>query len=36
MFPILYIGAKFFYRENIKKPDEMDFITNIKEIEAEV
>ncbi|KJA26160.1 hypothetical protein HYPSUDRAFT_199366 [Hypholoma sublateritium FD-334 SS-4] len=35
LFPILYIGAKFYYREPIKKPHEMDFITNIQEIEAE-
>ena len=36
LFPILYAGAKFYYREAIKKPHEMDFVTNIKEIEAEV
>ncbi|KAF5313268.1 hypothetical protein D9619_003037 [Psilocybe cf. subviscida] len=36
LFPILYIGAKFYYKEAIKKPHEMDFVTNIKEIEAEV
>lgn len=35
LFPILYIGAKFYYKEPIKKPHEMDFITNIQEIEAE-
>ena len=34
-FPILYTGAKFFYRDTIKKPHEMDFVTNIKEIEEE-
>jgi hypothetical protein len=30
----MYIGAKFIYREPIKTPEEMDFITDIKEIEA--
>ncbi|KAF9480057.1 amino acid permease [Pholiota conissans] len=35
LFPIMYFGAKFYYREGIKKPHEMDFVTNIKEIEAE-
>jgi len=30
----MYIGAKFFYREPVKTPEEMDFITDIKEIEA--
>lgn len=36
LFPILYIGAKFYYKESVKKPHEMDFVTNIKEIEEEV
>lgn len=36
LFPILYVGSKFFYKEAVKKPHEMDFVTNIKEIEAEV
>jgi hypothetical protein len=31
----LYIGARFYYREGPKKPEEMDFITNIEEIEAD-
>ncbi|PPQ89594.1 hypothetical protein CVT25_012339 [Psilocybe cyanescens] len=35
LFPVLYLGSKFYYKEPIKKPHEMDFITNIKEIEAE-
>ncbi|KAF4623545.1 hypothetical protein D9613_001967 [Agrocybe pediades] len=35
LFPILYLGAKFYYKEPAKKPHEMDFVTNIKEIEAE-
>lgn len=33
LFPILYIGARFYYRGSIRKPHEMDFVTNIKEIE---
>ncbi|KAF8973746.1 amino acid permease [Flammula alnicola] len=36
LFPVLYAGAKLYYREPIKKPHEMDFVTNIKEIEAEM
>lgn len=35
LFPILYIGAKFMRRDPIRKPEEMDFITGIKEIESE-
>lgn len=35
LFPILYTGAKLYYKEPVKKPLEMDFITNIKEIEEE-
>ncbi|CAA7266616.1 unnamed protein product [Cyclocybe aegerita] len=35
LFPVMYIGAKFVYKEPYKRPHEMDFITNIKEIEAE-
>jgi amino acid transporter len=34
LFPLMYIGAKFFYREPVKKPEEMDFVTDIKEIES--
>jgi len=34
LFPLLYIGAKFIYREPYKKAYEMDFVTDIKEIEA--
>ncbi|KAF8185733.1 amino acid permease [Pholiota molesta] len=33
LFPIMYIGARFYYRGSIRKPHEMDFVTNIKEIE---
>jgi amino acid transporter len=35
LFPILYVGAKFYYRESSKKPQEMDFITDIDQIEAD-
>jgi len=35
LFPIMYIGSKFWYRQPVKKPLEMDFVTNIKEIEAD-
>jgi amino acid transporter len=35
LFPILYTTARLYYKEPVKKPHEMDFVTNIKEIEAE-
>jgi yeast amino acid transporter len=35
LFPILYIGAKFFYRQPIVKAQDMDFISDIARIEAE-
>jgi len=35
LFPILYLGARIYYQEGPKKPLEMDFITNINEIEAD-
>ncbi|TFK40978.1 amino acid permease [Crucibulum laeve] len=35
LFPILYLGAKFYYKQPIVKPHEMDFVTNIAEIEAD-
>ena len=34
LFPILYFGAKFYYREPVKKPSEMDFVSDIAAIEA--
>jgi len=34
LFPVIYIIAKIIYRDPYKKPHEMDFVTNIKEIEA--
>ncbi|KAK0505875.1 amino acid permease [Armillaria luteobubalina] len=35
LFPVLYLGAKFYYKVPIVKPKDMDFVTNIAEIEAE-
>jgi len=35
LFPLLYLGARIYYQERPKKPHEMDFVTNIPEIEAE-
>ncbi|KAI0669962.1 amino acid permease [Trametes maxima] len=35
LFPILYIGAKLYYRTPSVKPENMDFITGLKEIEAD-
>ncbi|KAF9477031.1 amino acid permease [Pholiota conissans] len=33
LFPVFYFGARFYYRGSMKKPHEMDFFSNIKEIE---
>ncbi|GBE86317.1 Dicarboxylic amino acid permease [Sparassis crispa] len=35
LFPILYIGAKFWRRAPIVRPEDMDFISGLKEIEAD-
>ncbi|KAG9106465.1 hypothetical protein FRC07_008817 [Ceratobasidium sp. 392] len=35
LFPILYIGAKFYYRQPMPTPAEMDFVSGIAEIEAD-
>jgi amino acid transporter len=35
MFPVLYLISKFAYRATPIKPIDMDFVTNIAEIEAE-
>ncbi|KDN39184.1 hypothetical protein RSAG8_08955, partial [Rhizoctonia solani AG-8 WAC10335] len=35
LFPILYVGAKFVYRQPMPKPHEMDFHSGIAEIEAD-
>ena len=34
LFPILYVGAKLYFRTPMVKPEEMDFISGLKEIEA--
>ncbi|KAF5368348.1 hypothetical protein D9758_002428 [Tetrapyrgos nigripes] len=34
LFPILYIGSKIYYKDPVKRPASMDFVTDIKEIEA--
>ncbi|KAF8559263.1 hypothetical protein OG21DRAFT_1503168 [Imleria badia] len=34
-FPILYIGAKFYYRTPTIKPEDMDFVSDIAQIEAD-
>ncbi|KIK66906.1 hypothetical protein GYMLUDRAFT_239115 [Collybiopsis luxurians FD-317 M1] len=34
LFPILYIGARFIYRQSPVKAQNMDFVTHIAEIEA--
>ncbi|KAF8203090.1 amino acid permease [Pholiota molesta] len=36
LFPILYVGAKLYYKEPVKSPLEMDFVTDIKEIEGAI
>lgn len=35
LFPVLYLGAKFYYKVPYVKAKDMDFVTNIAEIEAE-
>lgn len=35
LFPILYIGAKLYFRTPMVRPEDMDFITGLAEIEAE-
>ncbi|KAJ8084938.1 hypothetical protein AAF712_004532 [Marasmius tenuissimus] len=35
MFPIMYLGAKFVRKTKIVRVEEMDFVTNLAEIEAE-
>ncbi|KAI0639339.1 amino acid permease [Trametes polyzona] len=35
LFPILYFGAKIYNRVPMVKPQDMDFVTGLKEIEAE-
>ncbi|KAF8807642.1 amino acid permease [Phlegmacium glaucopus] len=35
VFPIMYFGAKLYYKQPVKQVHEMDFVTNIDEIEAD-
>ncbi|KAG5648120.1 hypothetical protein DXG03_006074 [Asterophora parasitica] len=35
LFPVLYVGAKLYTKKPIVKVEDMDFVTNIAEIEAE-
>ncbi|KAH9944440.1 amino acid permease [Epithele typhae] len=35
LFPILYVGAKFWFRTPMVKYEDMDFISGLKEIEAD-
>jgi amino acid transporter len=35
LFPILYVGARFYYRQPLVKPSEMDFTSGLAEIEAD-
>ncbi|KAI0724489.1 amino acid permease [Cerioporus squamosus] len=35
LFPVLYIGAKLYFRVPLVKPEDMDFVTGLKEIEAD-
>jgi amino acid permease len=35
LFPIVYAGAKFYYRVPIVSPQDMDFVSDIAEIEAD-
>ncbi|KAL1738913.1 amino acid permease/ SLC12A domain-containing protein, partial [Schizophyllum fasciatum] len=35
LFPVLYIGSKYYYRQPWAKASEMDFVTDIAEIEAD-
>ncbi|EAU92901.2 amino acid transporter [Coprinopsis cinerea okayama7 len=35
LFPILYAGARWYYRTPVVKPENMDFVSNLAEIEAD-
>lgn len=35
LFPVMYLGARFWRREPFVKPADMDFISGLAEIEAE-
>eukprot|EP00914_Ancora_sagittata_P015549 GHVO01030856.1.p1 GENE.GHVO01030856.1~~GHVO01030856.1.p1 ORF type:complete len:498 (+),score=21.02 GHVO01030856.1:1-1494(+) len=34
LFPILYAGSRLYYKESLIKPEDMDFVSDIAEIEA--
>ncbi|RPD63001.1 amino acid permease [Lentinus tigrinus ALCF2SS1-7] len=35
LFPILYVGARIYFRQPMVKPEDMDFVSGLKEIEAD-
>jgi len=35
LFPIMYFGARFYYKKGPVKPEDMDFVSGIAEIEAD-
>jgi yeast amino acid transporter len=35
LFPLLYVGAMFYYRVPPVKPEDMDFVSDIAQIEAD-
>lgn len=35
LFPVLYIGARFYYRTPLVKLIDMDFVSNLDEVEAD-
>lgn len=35
LFPVIYIGARLYYREPLVRAEDMDFKSNIAEIEAD-
>ncbi|KAH9849824.1 amino acid permease [Lenzites betulinus] len=35
LFPILYVGAKLYFRTPMVRPEDMDFVTGLKEIEED-
>ncbi|KAN0100781.1 hypothetical protein V8E55_000765 [Tylopilus felleus] len=35
LFPLLYVGARFYYRTPQVKPEDMDFVTDIAQVEAD-
>ena len=36
LFPIFYVCSRLYFKEKIKKPEEMDFVSGLAEIEADV